>query len=1013
MENKDISYNSNLNWGKYNFIKRTQGGISAEFVNGSIPLMKRILKYMSPTLFYSKCPIIKIPAGTLLYHSNKLTSSQVNDSYINFNSNRKYTNNCDYKDTPSREYPGDKPRIYEYVSSPGPEPNCNRNQQERMYGNFNFIGNFQIALSTRNAMRGTQILLVMEEINLIDLSFLTLELGFSPKRLNDESVFEENEININNFSFGIGELRELKDYCIKNNLDGVIMIDGSDYQDIDRTSNETEYVSACVTCQMYYTQNRFVCPEFLLFNTVGEKDFSKGGIYKLGVNKLSIIGMVNLYGKKGFTSEAKLTRSEVRKLINILLHNFRKHLLIVGIDFKIIFESTNIFKIINFYNEQNNEKVPLSDISTILSSIKQLIIHNQYYLKDFFITFSEDPTHFNNSQVFDDILGPDNDILPITQNDINSIFQNKIRGQEYYSPINIISTFAIPLFDKNYKYLDKSYVTYCASDKLFDYIIENLCIVKKKEKEEIEQLKNNYLSFTREGKYKLNNTLDDQSKFSANLYCALGGNFNIYQSFKLYSIENFLELENYKLFYNCIRIFEFIKNFPITLDYNKVINSDTKKILIDKNIKDNEPTKEQMKNILSCLNTLLIYYCFDVSIYFNKKYSLFKFLNIIKITKDIEPTEMDSIIKEFSSYILDSPGGTVKLNFMLFLSHLLKIEKYRLQYFINQLDFLNNDISNNFLKNQSEIFRLSIGNNIKFFTNKISLNPIYRDYNDGDLPEERLDDRTLAIFDNRFSEFYEKVSKSLPIQSRDLQYFKSLVRSFFSENILNETGYPNLLTNNGDEDFPFTKNIHTKDQNIKYILNTIELNLFSNEKFLMYLLRTKTEIFVNKIKEYLETLKQKFQQTQEAKILGNIFEKIKNTFAKDDQSIENNLVRVNNVKLHNILDKIFDNENILDFYSPNDFKDGLDEDSLKNYTVELGLNILQNITKNLKKIETYIKIVRNLFNTEVLPLEQKEKITKIYREEEDRLRNVGSKKYLKYKQKYLELKLSQINQIIK
>jgi hypothetical protein len=352
-----------------------------------IDTMKKYITQLNPKDLLKLCPILTIPKNTIIYHSNKFRCTDLTDELNNlYRSYPYYTQNqdcigCVIKETHFTEYIGSKPRISEIANNPNSynykngSCTCSTTVQSRLFGNFNFIGNYDIAL--RRQMRGTQVFITKEDMKLIDTSFMSIELGFSFKRINDFAKTEK-----------------YMKYCKENKLDGIIFLDYVDKQIIPEDNNFT-FKSACTSCYKMnpnidmltqlgivganpaeIAQNMFICPEFSLIHEIGI-----GGA--LGTSKLVNLGMVDLVNdiKIAEDRHQPLPREVVLGKFNMLFSNYNSEFQRVinhqnNVIISINYETSSIYKIIKL----NVDGIEY-DFYDSLINVLDMVNHSLFFIK--------------------------------------------------------------------------------------------------------------------------------------------------------------------------------------------------------------------------------------------------------------------------------------------------------------------------------------------------------------------------------------------------------------------------------------------------------------------------------------------------------------------------------------------------------------------------------------------------------------------------------------------------------
>jgi hypothetical protein len=139
-------------------------------------------------------PRITIPKGTLIFHSNKFTSDMLEKASLEMESKGGWylknngCQNCQLGYVP-HERVGESPRMNELLFNPNSwnyttnSCQCLEIKQHRLFGNFNFTGNYNINVTSQ--MRGTHAYIVNEDIRILDATYTSIELGFSIKNFSD------------------------------------------------------------------------------------------------------------------------------------------------------------------------------------------------------------------------------------------------------------------------------------------------------------------------------------------------------------------------------------------------------------------------------------------------------------------------------------------------------------------------------------------------------------------------------------------------------------------------------------------------------------------------------------------------------------------------------------------------------------------------------------------------------------------------------------------------------------
>jgi hypothetical protein len=276
-------------------------------------------------------------------------------------------------------------------------------------------------------------------MRLIDMTFINVELGLSPKRYKVQGIINQ---------LGFGETRIYRSYCETNQLDGLILLDPIDPQYMVGVHQDIN-LSAELSC--YKSEHLTICPEVVLLHNIQNP---------LGTSKLAIFGMVDLYH-----NDEKISRDNVVKLFNILFTQYYRFFLqkqygpaIIGKDMVITYNDTNIYKQIVF-TKNNNTNCTIQEIQTIMTEISALP-HN-YPL---YINYRDHHQLVPAGNYF-------SHEVHIAQN-VNETLIKNILNNEIYSNINIRKNNLYPLNSDKYKYIDGTMVQRYASDKLYDELMQ-------------------------------------------------------------------------------------------------------------------------------------------------------------------------------------------------------------------------------------------------------------------------------------------------------------------------------------------------------------------------------------------------------------------------------------------------------------------------------------------------------------------------------------------------------------
>lgn len=393
--------------------------------------VKTFIHNLNPVELLDLCPRIVIPAGSLFYHSSKLSIDKLYTTEDNY-PNKGDCYGCKYVQPLPEETVGHKPRIMELSVNPNIKVKnkcqCVIGQQERLYGNFNFLGNYTISLG-KSELKSTEVLTNISDVRLVDLNFISIELGFSPKTffLNGDEVKGE---------FSLQSVWQ--NYCKSNNLDGLVMIDLVDKQKLN-----LNYKSV-LSCYNY--KDGVVCPEFVMLNELGDQL-----IPEIGTNKLRLLGVIQLYDK------VKLTRDQVEAEFQLLFNRIESILSLYNINLSLKYNPPiTLFKTLSSNTTINNI------INTLTKYIQDTGNKN-----DFFITKQD----YNNFK--DVIYNSDLTVLTEYQKyNLELYKEDKNLDLDISSPININTT--LPKNNTNYYYKNNQLVCSYASDLLFDVMLNNI-----------------------------------------------------------------------------------------------------------------------------------------------------------------------------------------------------------------------------------------------------------------------------------------------------------------------------------------------------------------------------------------------------------------------------------------------------------------------------------------------------------------------------------------------------------
>jgi len=205
-----------------------------------IDLMKKTIENMDIKEILKNCPIQTLSKNTLLYHAS---------------------------------------RSDDYKSLLGKSPENKDNDFNEYY--FNFLNHYQEIMKDRQSV--CEVLWNNEELKLLDLTRITVELGFNPIMNNFNEV----------------SMKLLNTYCKKNKIDGIVSFDITYATSDNIQENESNY--------HYIKDNTAIPISPIVYITYD------------GGNKLKNLGAIQLKNKREY-----LTKKEINKLHNILFCNIQK-----------------------------------------------------------------------------------------------------------------------------------------------------------------------------------------------------------------------------------------------------------------------------------------------------------------------------------------------------------------------------------------------------------------------------------------------------------------------------------------------------------------------------------------------------------------------------------------------------------------------------------------------------------------------------------------------------------------
>jgi hypothetical protein len=436
-----------------------------KFLNNNVDIVKNILGKMEQTDILDLCPVVKIPKGTLVFHSNQLSvdnlARRVDQRKRAVAEGQRFYPNGHCNSAQCRmavpvptEETGKKPRIYELAFNPTKSRRrqgsqicaCEYNAMSRMYGNFNPVGNYTIALNSGRAMKGTQIYVVSTDMRMIDTSFLSAELGVILKRVSQVGVLKDLLDKIN-YQSGT----TLQKYFSKNNIDGLIMLDSADKQSVKHDVAPGIKDSINFSCYKLLENDSTVCPEFLISHTLGE-----GGT--LGTSKLKILGMVDLFDGGG----TALSRDHVTRLFNVMFQKLAAGLSIAygkpGVQLKVSYEIMSMFKSLRL--AYNGQVIPGDKGFSYIDTLDSAFVGNGRVL---WIKYND------TTLVSGDILGTDQVMVAKAKKAEDPVASFK--GIQVTSAVNIRHAGLYPRLSQNYIFKDgQTIVTYASNLLMYNML---------------------------------------------------------------------------------------------------------------------------------------------------------------------------------------------------------------------------------------------------------------------------------------------------------------------------------------------------------------------------------------------------------------------------------------------------------------------------------------------------------------------------------------------------------------
>lgn len=204
-----------------------------------VDMVKKTISNMDIKELLNKCPTVKLHKDTLLYHADKISD-------------------------PDKDNLG---KVPEY-------------DQDMTLYYFNFLNHYQSM--KKNKQTEVDILWNTGELKLLDLTWITVELGFNP------IMNHEKEIS----------MKTLKIYCKKNKLDGIISFDIN----VEKENYQSNF---------NYINDLEVYPISPIVYLTNESDY--------GNNRLKKLGIISLKKKKEY-----LSFDEVTKLHNLIFCNIHQ-----------------------------------------------------------------------------------------------------------------------------------------------------------------------------------------------------------------------------------------------------------------------------------------------------------------------------------------------------------------------------------------------------------------------------------------------------------------------------------------------------------------------------------------------------------------------------------------------------------------------------------------------------------------------------------------------------------------
>jgi hypothetical protein len=292
-----------------------------------IDLMKKTVQDIDITLLLKKCPIQTLSKNTLLYHPTKLTESELND----------------------------------YRNKLGTSPSY---EEETTLYYFNFLNHYQEMISQKQF--DCEVLYNKENLKLLDLTRISVELGFNP---------------LMNKVYTVG-LKKLYNYCKKNKLDGFVTFNitgiNEDYEsNYNYQDNGVKPISPVVYLTNLEDYGNYKLNILSVINLNKGNRKNKEFLSKREAIKLNNFLFCNIIQiiKYGHKTDVKLNVKMINNSYQLLLKSNEKHDLNYIFDIKnkylldmLLINNTNLLEECDFYlppNKEMDELTSNSDINNI------------------------------------------------------------------------------------------------------------------------------------------------------------------------------------------------------------------------------------------------------------------------------------------------------------------------------------------------------------------------------------------------------------------------------------------------------------------------------------------------------------------------------------------------------------------------------------------------------------------------------------------------------------------------